>query len=253
MNWLSWALLSALFAGVTAVLAKVGVAEVNSHMATAIRTGATLIFTSSIALLSVKPGAWLSIAPRAWVVLILSGLATGLSWLCYFRTLQLGEVSQVAPLDKLTVAVALAGVPAFTPRSQTLFGDALAGETLFRGWVNAVVGEYGRRIAKRSFVGSVRSQTEFGNEEPTRRNEKGGWRSGRLARTRANGREAESQCGRNSDERVVSARDRKAGASTHLTAARERRSSASVRVKPPSRGGPGYCRYTPAFAASFRR
>lgn len=107
MNWLSWALLSAFFAGITAVLAKTGVAEINSHLATAIRTSVVLVFTWSIALVSVKPGAWPAIAPRAWLFLVLSGVATGLSWLCYFRALQLGQVAKVAPLDKLSVVVAI--------------------------------------------------------------------------------------------------------------------------------------------------
>ena|SRR5690349_19470439 len=107
MNWLSWALLSALFAGITAVLAKVGVAEINSHVATAIRTSVVLVFTWVIALVSVKAGDWPTITPRAWLFLAFSGVATGLSWLCYFRALQLGEVSKVAPLDKLSVVIAI--------------------------------------------------------------------------------------------------------------------------------------------------
>jgi transporter family protein len=112
MTWFVWALLSAFFAGITAILAKVGVAGVNSHLATAIRTVVVLLFTWAIALAVVPAGALGAISRRTWYFLALSGLATGLSWLCYFRALQLGEASQVAPVDKLSVvfAIALAAV-----------------------------------------------------------------------------------------------------------------------------------------------
>ena len=107
MNWFIWALLSAFFAGLTAILAKVGVAHVNSNLATAIRTVVILIFAWSVALFTNK-GSMSAIETRTWIFLILSGLATGLSWLCYFRALQLGEASQVAPVDKLSVVIAIA-------------------------------------------------------------------------------------------------------------------------------------------------
>jgi transporter family protein len=107
MTWFFWALLSALFAGVTAILAKVGVQNVSSSLATAIRTVVIFIFAWSVALLTRhRPIA--SLGKRTWLFLILSGLATGLSWLCYFRALQLGEASQVAPVDKLSVVIAIA-------------------------------------------------------------------------------------------------------------------------------------------------
>lgn len=103
MNWLPWALLSAFFAGLTAILAKTGLEGVNSHIATAIRTVVVVIFTWIIAF-SVAPVSTISeLTRRNWTFLILSGLATGLSWLCYFRALQLGEASRVAPVDKLSV------------------------------------------------------------------------------------------------------------------------------------------------------
>jgi transporter family protein len=106
VNWFAWALLSALFAGLTAVLAKVGVREVDSDLATAIRTVVILLFAWSIALVrSTQP--WESIPGKSWLFLVLSGLATGASWLCYFRALQLGEASRVAPVDKLSVVVAM--------------------------------------------------------------------------------------------------------------------------------------------------
>ncbi|MBS0661728.1 MAG: EamA family transporter [Verrucomicrobia bacterium] len=107
-SWLFWALLSALFAGLTAVLAKVGVAGVNSHLATAIRTTVVLVFTWALALVAVHPSALAEVPRRTWLFLVLSGLATGLSWLCYFRALQLGPASRVAPVDKLSVVFVLA-------------------------------------------------------------------------------------------------------------------------------------------------
>ena len=112
MNWILWALLSALFAGLTAILAKIGVQNVNSDLATAIRTSVILVFTWSIALATVPVHSLWILPRRAWVFLVLSGLATGLSWLCYFRALQLGDASRVAPVDKLSVvfAIILAGV-----------------------------------------------------------------------------------------------------------------------------------------------
>ena len=107
MNWFFWALLSAFFAGVTAILAKVGVENVSSNLATAIRTVVIFIFAWSVALLT-RHQPIASLEKRTWLFLILSGLATGLSWLCYFRALQLGEASQVAPVDKLSVVIAIA-------------------------------------------------------------------------------------------------------------------------------------------------
>jgi transporter family protein len=107
MNWLMWALLSAFFAGVTAILAKVGVQKIDSNLATAIRTAVILIFAWPIALLT-NQQPLSTIGRRTWIFLILSGIATGLSWLCYFRALQLGEASRVAPVDKLSVVVAIA-------------------------------------------------------------------------------------------------------------------------------------------------
>jgi transporter family protein len=107
MNWLMWALLSAFFAGVTAVLAKVGVQKIDSNLATAIRTVVILVFAWPIALLTNNQPLSM-VGRRTWIFLILSGIATGLSWLCYFRALQLGEASRVAPIDKLSVIVVIA-------------------------------------------------------------------------------------------------------------------------------------------------
>ena len=107
MTWIAWALLSAFFAGITAVLAKVGVENVNSHLATAVRTAVVLIFTWAIALAVAPKGALGALSRHAWLFLTLSGIATGLSWLCYFRALQMGPASRVAPLDKLSVPLVM--------------------------------------------------------------------------------------------------------------------------------------------------
>jgi transporter family protein len=106
-NWLTWSLLSAVFAGATAVLAKIGVSGVDSNFATAIRTTVILLFIWIIA--SFNRSAWslTMISRRTWLFLVLSGIATGLSWLFYFRALQLGEASRVAPMDKLSVIFAI--------------------------------------------------------------------------------------------------------------------------------------------------
>ncbi|HTU01146.1 MAG TPA: EamA family transporter [Candidatus Sulfotelmatobacter sp.] len=111
MTWVAWAVLSAVFAGITAVLAKVGVEHVDSNLATAIRTTVILVFTWAIAFAS-SPGPISMPGRRTLLFLALSGIATGLSWLCYFRALQLGEASRVAPIDKLSVvfAIILAGL-----------------------------------------------------------------------------------------------------------------------------------------------
>src|SRR5262245_61385277 len=106
MNWLHWALLSALFAGLTAVLAKVGVKDIDSNLATAIRTVVILVFAWVIVFFRSAQSVS-AVSGRAWAFLVLSGLATGASWLCYFRALQLGEASRVAPVDKLSVVVPL--------------------------------------------------------------------------------------------------------------------------------------------------
>jgi len=107
MTWVVWALLSAAFAGVTAVLAKVGVEKVDSNLATAIRTTVVLVLAWSVAFAAAPPGSLTMPGRRTLIFLGLSGIATGLSWICYFRALQLGEVSRVAPLDKLSVVVAI--------------------------------------------------------------------------------------------------------------------------------------------------
>jgi transporter family protein len=107
VNWFGWALLSAFFAALTAVLGKVGVADMNPNLATAIRTAVILVLTWALAFATTTRADWAAASPRAWIFLVASGFATGLSWLCYFRALKLGHVSQVAPVDKLSVAMAM--------------------------------------------------------------------------------------------------------------------------------------------------
>jgi transporter family protein len=107
MSWIGWALLSAVFAAATALLAKVGVAHVDSNLATALRTTVVVVFAWGIALALGKHGEIRALDRRTLMFLALSGLATGLSWLCYFRALQLGPASRVAPLDKLSVPLVM--------------------------------------------------------------------------------------------------------------------------------------------------
>ena len=101
--WQYYAILSAVFAALTAIFAKVGVKDMDSDLATAIRTAVILCITWGIVLFGGKAGGIGAIGGRNWIFLILSGVATGLSWLFYFKALQLGDASKVAPIDKLSV------------------------------------------------------------------------------------------------------------------------------------------------------
>ena len=105
--WFVFALLSAVFAALTSILAKVGIAGVNSNLATAVRTAVVLVMDWGIVLVTGKVGELSHLSGRSWLFLILSGAATGLSWLCYYRALQLGRASQVVPVDKFSVVIAL--------------------------------------------------------------------------------------------------------------------------------------------------
>ncbi len=106
-NWVVWALLAAIFAAATALLAKVGVAHVDSNLATALRTSVVVVFAWAIAIALGKHGEIRALDRRTVMFLALSGIATGLSWICYFRALQLGPASRVAPLDKLSVPLVM--------------------------------------------------------------------------------------------------------------------------------------------------
>ena len=105
--WLLFALLSAVFAALTSILAKVGIDGVNSNLATASRTSVVLLMSWGMVFLTNAQGGISSISQKSWLFLILSGLATGASWLCYYRALQIGQVSKVVPIDKLSVVFTL--------------------------------------------------------------------------------------------------------------------------------------------------
>lgn len=105
--WFLLAVLSAVFAALTSVLAKVGIHGVNSNLATAIRTVVVVVMAWGMVFLTNAQGGVFAISRRSWLFLILSGLATGASWLCYYKALQLGDVSKVVPVDKLSIVVTL--------------------------------------------------------------------------------------------------------------------------------------------------
>lgn len=105
--WAIFAILSAIFAALTSILAKVGIEGVNSNLATAIRTIVVVIMAWGMVFLTNTQGEISSIGKKSWAFLIFSGLATGASWLCYYRALQLGEASKVVPIDKMSVVITL--------------------------------------------------------------------------------------------------------------------------------------------------
>jgi bacterial/archaeal transporter family protein len=107
MSWLTWSLLSALFAAATAILAKLGVKGIDANVATAVRTSVVVVFTWLLAYSTRQPASFQAFSRKTWIFLVLSGLATGLSWLCYFHALQVGPASRVAPIDKLSVALVI--------------------------------------------------------------------------------------------------------------------------------------------------
>ena len=104
-NWFYWALLSAVFAALTAIFAKIGIQGVDSDLATLIRTGIIIVVLSAFVWFAGKWSNPLALPPKTWLFLGLSGLATGASWVCYFRALQIGEASKVAPVDKLSLVL----------------------------------------------------------------------------------------------------------------------------------------------------
>lgn len=105
--WVLFAFLSAIFAALTSILAKVGIEGVNSNLATAIRTVVVVVMAWGMVFLTHAQSGLSSIGTKSWVFLILSGLATGASWLCYYRALQIGQASKVIPIDKLSVIITL--------------------------------------------------------------------------------------------------------------------------------------------------
>ena len=120
--WFLFALASSIFAALTSILAKIGIEGVSSNLATAIRTSVVLLMSWGMEFVTNTQGGVGDISRRSWIFLILSGLATGASWLCYYRALQIGEASKVVPIDKLSVVITmvLAAVilhEQFTPKS----------------------------------------------------------------------------------------------------------------------------------------
>lgn len=120
--WFLFALLSAVFAALTSILAKVGIDGVNSNLATAVRTMVVVVMAWAMVFLTNTQGGITEISRKSWLFLILSGLATGASWLCYYRAIQIGEVSKVVPIDKLSVVITLVMAAVFlhekfTPKS----------------------------------------------------------------------------------------------------------------------------------------
>ena len=104
-SWFYWALLSAVFAALTAIFAKLGIQGVDSDLATLVRTAIVMIVLSAFVLLAGKWSNPFTLSSRTWFFLVLSGLATGASWVCYFRALQIGDASKVAPVDKLSLVL----------------------------------------------------------------------------------------------------------------------------------------------------
>ena len=120
--WFVFALLSAVFAALTSILAKIGIDGVNSNLATAVRTVVVVLMAWGMVFLTNTQGGLADISRKSWIFLVLSGLATGASWLCYYKALQIGEASKVVPVDKLSVVITLLLAFAFlhekfTPKS----------------------------------------------------------------------------------------------------------------------------------------
>lgn len=126
--WFIFALLSAVFAALTSILAKIGIAGVSSNLATAIRTIVVLVMAWGIVLLTGEIGGVRNISGRSWLFLRLSGVATGLSWLCYYHALQLGQASKVVPVDKFSVVISL--VLAFLILHETVDAKTILGAAL---------------------------------------------------------------------------------------------------------------------------
>lgn len=123
--WLIFAVLSSVFAALTSILAKVGIDGVNSNLATAIRTVVVLIMAWGMVFMTNAQSGIADIGKKSWLFLILSGLATGASWLCYYRALQMGEASKVVPIDKLSVVITL--VMAFVFLHEKFTAKSVAG------------------------------------------------------------------------------------------------------------------------------
>ena len=118
--WLIFALLSAVFAALTSILAKVGIEGVNSNLATAVRTVVVVLLAWGMVFITNTQGGLIDISKKNWIFLILSGLATGISWLCYYKALQIGDVSKVVPVDKLSIVFTIVLAVIFLHEAFTL-------------------------------------------------------------------------------------------------------------------------------------
>lgn len=128
--WFVFAILSAVFAALTSILAKIGIDGVNSNLATAVRTVVVVFMAWGMVFLTHGQKGLFEISRKSWIFLILSGLATGASWLCYYRALQMGDVSKVAPIDKLSVVITMVLAFVFLHESfnvKSLIGCVLIG------------------------------------------------------------------------------------------------------------------------------
>jgi bacterial/archaeal transporter family protein len=106
--WFIFAILSAIFAALTSILAKIGIKGVNSNLATAVRTIVVVLMAWLMVFVTGSQNGFMDISKKSWIFLILSGLATGASWLCYYKALQIGEASKVVPIDKLSIVITVA-------------------------------------------------------------------------------------------------------------------------------------------------
>ena len=135
--WVLYALLSALFAALTSILAKIGIKDVNSTLATAIRTVVVLVMGWGMVLITGTQKQMANITQKGWIFLILSGVATGLSWLCYYKALQMGEASKVVPIDKFSVVITL--VLAFLVLGEKVTPKVIIGGVLIAAGTLAMV------------------------------------------------------------------------------------------------------------------
>jgi transporter family protein len=127
MNWLFYAFLSAVFAALTSILAKIGIKNVDSNLATAIRTSVIIVFAWGVVLAQGTAKTLPTLSKNTWIFLVLSGLATGLSWIFYFRALQVGEASKVVPIDKLSLIMTIILAAVLLKEKITLLGWLGAG------------------------------------------------------------------------------------------------------------------------------
>ena len=123
--WFAFAILSAVFAALTSILAKIGIEGINSNLATAIRTAVVLVMAWGIVFITGIQNQVSNINQKSWIFLILSGIATGLSWLCYYKALQIGEASKVVPVDKFSIVITM--ILAFAVLKETLTVKTILG------------------------------------------------------------------------------------------------------------------------------